>query len=364
MSLDKDFIEIEEKVTANLDELSISQVPGAQYVVVNKDRAIFEYAGGFSDVKNQKLMDGQTTMMCYSLTKTFTAAAILQLVEQGKVELDKTVEEYCPALPYDRHITPRNLLSHTSGIPNPIPLKWAHLASEHTEFDEESALDNLLAKHMLTKSKPGEKFLYSNLGYWLLGKIIEKVSGFSYPEYMKLNLLKQIGLFSADIDFVINDNAKHAKGYLTKISFMNAFKFLLLDNKLIGKGESRWTTFNNHYVNGPAFGGLIGSARSLSRFLYDQLQDKPVIFSSDMKKLFFEQQKTKDGSPINMTLGWHIKEEEGLKYYYKEGGGAGFKSEMRIYPDKGIGSIIMVNRTKFNTASVLNKTDAEFFRYG
>lgn len=364
MTLDKKFIEIEDKVTSYLDELSITQVPGTQYVVVNSEKAIFEYAGGFADVKNQKLMDGQTTMMFYSLTKTFTAAAILQFVEQGKINLDDPVENYCPALPYDRTITVRHLLSHTSGIPNPIPLKWVHLASEHSGFDEEAALDDLLAKYMITKHKPGEKYHYSNIGYWILGKVIEKVSGFSYPEYMKLKMLQQIGLFTSEIDFVINDQAKQAKGYLTKISFMNLFKYLLIDRKIIDKSEGRWTTFKPHYVNGPSFGGLIGPARSLSRFLYDQLQKESVIFSNDTKKLFYEQQTTNDGNKIDMTLGWHIKQVENDKFYFKEGGGGGFRSEMRLYPDKGIGTIVIVNRTNFNTSSLLNKMDQEFFNYG
>ena len=124
-----------------LNQYVASQVPGLQYIVVNAKGTLFEYAGGWADIQNQKAMTLDTTLMAYSMTKTFTAVAILQLVEQGKLGLDNEIDCYVPDNPYGgHHITIHQLLAHTSGLPNPIPLRWVHLAEEDASFDEDAAL--------------------------------------------------------------------------------------------------------------------------------------------------------------------------------------------------------------------------------
>jgi D-alanyl-D-alanine carboxypeptidase len=83
-----------------LDQLAGSAVPGLQYVVVRAGGAVFEYAGGWSDIRRQRPMTAATTLMAYSMTKTFTAAAILQRVEQGLLALDHTIDAYLSDAPY------------------------------------------------------------------------------------------------------------------------------------------------------------------------------------------------------------------------------------------------------------------------
>ena len=86
-------------------------------------------------------------MMAFSMTKTLTAVAILQLSENGKLDLDDSIDRYILNNPYGKSITIRHLLSHTSGIPNPIPLKWAHLANRHEHFNEDSTLAEILEEN-------------------------------------------------------------------------------------------------------------------------------------------------------------------------------------------------------------------------
>jgi D-alanyl-D-alanine carboxypeptidase len=111
-----------------------SKTPGIQYVVVNTTDVVFEYAGGWADIRRQVPVDAATTMMAYSMSKTITAVAALQLVEAGKVGLDDSVERYVDALPYGGSVTVRQLIAHTSGIPNPIPLRWVHPGDQSGEF--------------------------------------------------------------------------------------------------------------------------------------------------------------------------------------------------------------------------------------
>ena len=158
-----------------LNKYLIKTTPGIQYRVVSKQTTLFEFIGGWADIQNQKPMSLNTTLMAYSMTKTFTALAILQLAKQGKLHLDDPISNFLKECPYDKDITIRQLISHTSGIPNPIPLRWVHLIETQENYNERSALTRVLQNNPRLSFKPGSKYAYSNIGYWLLGMVIEEV---------------------------------------------------------------------------------------------------------------------------------------------------------------------------------------------
>lgn len=250
-----------------LDQYAGSLVPGLQYLVVDATGTLFKYAGGWAAMEDRKAMTLDTTLMAYSMTKPFTAVAILQLMEEGILRLDSGIDRYLPDNPYGgRHITLRHLLDHTSGLPNPIPLRWVHLAEEDASFDEDAALAQVLRDNPKLAFEPGQKFAYSNIGYWLLGKIVEQATGKSYPDYVRANILTPLGLSAHELDFVILDPARHATGYLARYSLMNLLKGFVTDRKFWGEYEGKWLGMKSHYVNGPAFGGLVGTARAFGRF--------------------------------------------------------------------------------------------------
>lgn len=333
---------------------------GIQYIVLDSSGTIFEYTGGWADVAGEKQLQRDTTMMIYSMTKTLTAAAVLQLVEKEKISLEDSIEQYLPYSPYGKQITIRHLLSQTSGIPNPIPLKWVHLAEEHSTFDEDEALKAALKDNSKIIFTPGKKYAYSNISYWLLGKIIEKVTGMNYEDYTRENIFNKLQMSPAETEYIILSPHNHSKGYLPKYSFMNLLKTFLIDSKFIGEYEDVWLHVKNHYLNGPAFGGIVSSARSIGKFLQEQLREESVLFNKDTKNLFYQQQKNNNGDFIEMTLGWHISTSKSVRYFFKEGGGGGFHSEMRIYPNQRIATVVIVNNTTFNSKEFLNTVDKEF----
>jgi CubicO group peptidase (beta-lactamase class C family) len=344
-----------------LSQYAGKRVPGLQYIAVNSHGVLFEFAGGLADVHNQRAMTFDTTLMAYSMTKTFTAVAVLQLAEQQKLRLDDELDSYLPGNLYGSHgITIRRLLAHISGTPNPIPLRWVHLVEERAFFDEDAALAGVVRENPKLSFAPGRKYAYSNIGYWLLGKIVEQVSGQSFPDYVRVNILQRLGISPEEMDFVITDPARHANGYLARYSLMNLVKGFVIDDKYLGKYEGRWLRIENHYLNGPAFGGLVGTARGFSRFLEDQLRTTSVLFGPETKRLLETRQTDSAGRPIPMTLGWHVRELDGTTCFFKEGGGGGFHSEMRLYPAKGIASVLMVNATAFNSTNLLNRVDRMF----
>jgi CubicO group peptidase (beta-lactamase class C family) len=336
------------------------EAPGIQYVIVSRDSVLFSFADGLADIAADHPLTPQTTMMIYSMTKTFTAAAVLQLVDQGRLSLDEPVTKYVSDIPYGNQVTIRHLLAQMSGIPNPIPLRWVHLVEEHPWFDERAALREILRDHHELDFTPGARFGYSNISYWLLGQLIANVSGKAYETYMRENIFRRLGIPNAEIDFVIPSTANHARGYLPTWSFLNLIKGFILDDKYIGDYQDGWLQIRDHYLNGPAFGGMVASARAVATFLRDQLQDTSVLFSRQTKSLFFRQQVNQDGEAIEMTPGWHIGSCDIGAYYFKEGGGGGFHCEMRVYPSRRFASVVIANNTSFETRSFLNTLDKEF----
>ncbi len=350
---------VESYLTALTDA---SKTPGIQYLVVSGTTVLFEHASGWADISRRISVDTATTMMAYSMSKTITAVAVLQLVEAGRVGLDEPVARYVDSLPYGSSVTIRQLVSHTSGIPNPIPLRWVHAADRHQTFDEDAALAAVLRKHPRLSFAPGSRYAYSNIGYWLLGKVVERASGETFASYVTEQILRPLQIEPRDLGYGVVEPARHATGYLEKYSLMNLVKGLFIDRKLVGDYCGRWLAIRSHYLNGPAFGGLVGTAKGFGRFLQDQLRERSVLFSDVTRRQFYTQQHITRGTSVAMTLGWHIGDLDGARFFYKEGGGGGFHCMMRLYAREGVGTVAMTNATGFDVAKLLDTIDVPFLR--
>lgn len=353
-----------EQARARLDAVVARRegaAPGLQYVVVGPEGTRFDGAAGWADLSGRRPLEPGTTMMAYSMTKTFTAAAVLQLVERGKVSLDTPVRTLLPEIPYDARLTVRHLLSQTSGIPNPIPLRWVHLPEEQAGFDERATLARRLAENPTLRFAPGERYAYSNLSSWLLGRVVEEASGRPYQDYVRAELLDRLGLPPAEIGFTIPAPGRHAKGYLPRWSFLALARPFLVDGKFIGEAEGPWLHVKDNYLDGAAFGGLVTSARAVGRFLQDQLADRSALLGPEGRRLLEERQRDAAGRPIEMTLGWHVADRD-PPCLFKEGGGAGFHAEMRLYPAARLGTVVIANSSRFDVKAFLDAADAEFLR--
>ncbi len=333
------------------------RVPGIQYLVVDAQNIQFEYCGGYRDIQANLAVTPETTFMASSTTKVLTAAAVLQLIERGKVELDRSLSTYYSNHPYGMQVTIRHLLNQTSGIPNPLPLRWLHSLEAHAAFDEDQALQNVMCGHPRLTSIPGDKYAYSNISYWLLGKVIQAASGQSYCEYMRQNVFATLRINQAEMNCVIPDATQKARGYQHRYSLLSILAPLLMDKTLLEATEARWVRLRPVYMNGAAYGGLIGTAHGFSLFLQDQLREKPLLFSPETRKLFFSQQKNNHGKDIETTLGWHTGRVTDIQYYGKPGGGPGFQSNLRVYPARGIASVWFVNATGVSEGAINRFTD-------
>jgi len=346
-----------------IDNILIKQIednktPSVQYIIFNKDSVIHKFQFGFSDIKNKRKSNESTTYNAYSVTKTFTALSILQLAEQNKLNIDHPVIKYLPEFCYSSEITIRHLMAHSAGIPNPIPISWIHLAEEHNSFDRNSFFSQIFIKNNKAKSQPNEKYAYSNLGYVVLGQIIEKVSGISYEDYVRLNILQPLNIKPNELDFTITDVNQHAKGYHKRYSFSNFILGFLIDkSKYVETAEGKWNSFKNSYVNGASYGGLIGTSNAFVVYLQELLKPNCKLIKDDYKKLFFTENLTNNNKATGMCLSWFKGQLNGKQYLAHAGGGGGYYCEIRIYPDLGIGSVIMFNRTGMSDERYLDKLD-------
>ncbi|GAB4219312.1 MAG: hypothetical protein Kow00102_02150 [Spirochaetota bacterium] len=338
--------------------------PSVQYYLFNSENIIHHFSAGYADIANQIKADENTKYSAFSVTKTFTALAVLQLAEQGKIDLNNPIKDYLHDFPYNSAITIKQLLSHSAGIPNPIPLSWIHLVSEHNHFNREEFFKEIFNNNIKTKSEPNEKFRYSNLGYIILGQLIEKVSGKTFEQYLNNNIIKQINIDNEQIGFTLDTTSKYAKGYHKKMSFTYFILGWFLDkDKFIEKQEKSWMSFKKFYVNGASYGGLIGTPLSFVRYIQVLLKSESRIISADYKKIMFTENITNNGKPTGMCLSWFKGNLKGKKYFCHAGGGGGYYCEIRFYPNEGIGSVIFLNRTGMSDERILDQIDDHYFKH-
>lgn len=332
------------------DILALSKAPGIQYRLDGPDGPLAEVNTGFADVVEQKPVTGATVFNGYSITKTFTAIAVLQLVEQGKIALTDTVGDYLPEYRFSEKFTVEQLLSHRAGFANPLPLAWAHLAGEHPTFDFAAFSHRIIAANARLKSEPGKKMRYSNVGYLVLGELIERVSGMSYEAYVRKHIFEKIQT-RGYLDFNHPKTAEMATGYYKRRSFSGLLLGFLIDKKKFTRAATaNWTAFNPHYVNGKPYGGIVADATGLADYLRAILNHK-LFENPATADLIFSRREP------GMGLGWFAGQRNGEWYFSHAGGGGGFYCEIRVYPDSGVSSVFMTNRSGFTDERLLDKMD-------
>jgi len=341
------------------DQVDKGKTPSIQYAFFDRDSIIYELQYGLKDVGQSISTDSSTTYSLYSVTKTFTALAVLQLVQSGKIDLNRSAADYLPEFPYSSDITVEQLLSHTAGIPNPLPLRWIHLNEEHPAFNRDEFFKKIFKDHSALKSKPGTKFSYSNLGYVLLGQLVERVSGQSFETYVKENIIARIGVKPKDLSFSI-DPSTHAVGYHKWWSLSNfLFGFLIDKAKFMGAREGAWKPFRYFYNNGTAYGGITGTSESLIRYAQALLQEESVLINNKYRNILFAEKRV-DNKSTGMALSWYTGTLKGNQYFCHAGGGGGYYVELRLYPDLGVGSVILYNRSGMTDERILDRADTFF----
>ena len=216
--------DVDQFVTAYLKQ---NGLPGASIVIVKDGKIVYEKGYGH-DSEGEPITE-KSLMRIGSVSKSFTAFAVLQLVDDGKVELDEPVVKYLPELQLDdprwKEVTIRQLLNHTSGVPNPIIIPPA--------TNLKAGVERLNVWEL--QSGPGEKDFYSNANYWALALLVERVSEMEFSQYLKQKIFSPLGMNDSLTAVNSGDFVQGLpKGYVT--AYGTAMPWTELEQMSMGSG--------------------------------------------------------------------------------------------------------------------------------
>jgi CubicO group peptidase (beta-lactamase class C family) len=348
-----------EQLEESVRKIMRSAVPGLSIIVVGAKGTQWVRAFGFSDIAARRLATEHTVYMWFSMTKMVTATCVLQLVESGQIGLDDAVAEHYEPFRILRpshwaeSVTVRHLLNHTSGLKNPVPITWIHKPDQPGP-PPGAFLNNLLHKNSRIRSEPGSTARYSNLNYLVLGELIASVSRQDYRDYVRQRVLKPLRMERTDFVMTPEMGQLAATAYQKRWAWATPALRVLLPGWVFGDPADGFFALNRIYVDGAAYGGLIGSAEDAAKFLRAHLNFGEVegtrLLTADSVTLM--QTVTAHGPALDVGLGW-LRSRNSDEYLEHLGGGGGYFNVMRIYPSSFIGIVIMGNSTSYDHNAIL-----------
>jgi serine beta-lactamase-like protein LACTB, mitochondrial len=333
-----DYSKAEEHARAIGKELLARGIPGLSLAVAADGRIVYSEGFGYADLEERVPVWPTTKFRIGSVSKPLTAAGLVLLVEQGRVDLDAPVQRYVSTFPdKGSPITPRMLAGHLSGI--------RHYKDD--EFLIAKHYDNVLEGLKIFQddplvAPPGTKFNYSSHGYNLLSAVVQAGSGQDFLAYMRQHVFMPLGLRDTVADQPAEIIAQRAR-------FYTRYKDKPVRNAPFVDNSYKW-----------AGGGFLSSAEDLVRFGAALLQ--PGFLKPESLRQLFTSQKTSDGKETGYGMGWAIhRSKSGQRVYEHSGGSAGGSSQLILYPDSRVVVAMICN---FEGDDGWNREDIESIAEG
>jgi CubicO group peptidase (beta-lactamase class C family) len=314
---------------------------GAAVGVAERGQIRFIRGYGLADLEQRVPVTEKTVFRIGSVTKQFTAAAVLRLVDQGKVSLDDPLAKYLPEFPRASEVLVRHLLSHTSGISsytNPAIAKDM-LAGARKEWTTEQLIAHIARLTPGYEFDPGTGWSYSNSGYIMLGVIIEKASGKSYRDFLKSDLLEPLGLHETSVDDLAEIVPDRARGYdpwkVSPAGFRNADFFSL--SAAGPAGAMRSTAADLLRWHGALFGGRVLKPETLALMMAPTRLKDGRLSSQGRAPPAWVAPDTEYG------FGLFLGRVDGRPTMGHGGAITGFNTWMETFPEQGITIVVMAN---------------------
>lgn len=280
-----------------LAEMKRHQIPGLSLAVLKNGKLLKSKGYGFANVELSAPATPETVYQLASITKCFTATAIMQLVEDGKLKLDDPISARLPDLPPAwSKITIRHPLTHTSGIKSYTQL--AEIAENTQKTFKPEELVALVRERPL-EFPPGERYDYSNTGYFLLGLLIEKISGMAYGTFLDRRIFQPAGMTQTRVNHFADLIPRRAAGYVLRED---------------GIGNALFVDPSQPF----SAGALVTSAVDLAKW-DAALYGERIVRQSTLRQMWTPA-ALNDGSLTNYGLGWGIRERGGRKWIQHNGG--------------------------------------------
>jgi len=295
--------------------------PGAAVIVVKDGQVVYRKAVGMANIELGVPLQPDMVFRLGSITKQFTAAAVMLLVEQGKIGLKDPIDKYLPGYPMQGHvITVEHLLTHTSGIQSYTDIPGWMTARIKDDMTVQELVDAFKKEPM--QFAPGGQYRYNNSGYVLLGAIIEKVSGKSYGAFVTEAIFKPLGMTSTYYGSNEPIIRKRAQGYTGPAE---------------RPANSQYLSMTQPY----AAGSLVSTVDDLARW------DAALYTEALLKKPTLEQMWTAfrltDGTSTNYGYGWGVSTLRGRRSIDHGGGIPGFSTYGLRVPEDRVYVVVLCN---------------------
>jgi D-alanyl-D-alanine carboxypeptidase len=300
-------------------EMAKRHIPGLSLAVVRDGKVVLTRGYGMANVEHGVPARPETAFQLASLSKPFTAAAVLLLVEDGKVGLDDPISRHLALAPEAwSGVTVRHLLNHTSGIKSYTSLP-DFLKSPRKDYEREELVR--LVSDLPLEFEPGSKWDYNNTGYFLLGMIIEKASGKSYAEFLSERLFTPLGMTATRV----NDHRELIPNRANGYSWLGRLR-------------------NGEYVSPTqpfAAGALISTVEDLAR--WDAALDTDAPLTPALREQMWTPTTLADGSTHPYGFGWGVSGGSGPRVVEHGGGIPGFSTQFLRFPDHRLTVIVLAN---------------------
>jgi D-alanyl-D-alanine carboxypeptidase len=299
--------------------------PGAVVGVLRNGVFVHRKAYGLAEVEHGVPLTPESVFRIASLTKQFTAAAVMLLAERGALDVDAPIEQYLAGWrPRGATITVRRLLNHTSGI-------WRHDSTEPARTDRPNnpiaeILERIYAAPF--EYEPGERYAYNNSGYQLLGAIVAAVSGREYAEFLRTEFFEPLGMAHTGVSSHESVVPGRARGYVQgRRRLLNA------------RPDAMSWSF--------AAGSLHSTLDDLAR--WDRAVRAGRIVTASTREAMLEPTLLNNGSVYPYGFGWGLASYAGRRAYHHTGGISGFATQMLHLRDEDLTTIVLSNRYLFPT---------------
>ena len=310
--------------------------PGAAALVTKDGEVIYRKAFGEANLELDVSMKPEMVFEIGSMTKQFTAVAILMLEEQGEISLQDDITKYIENYPTHGHeITIYHLLTHTSGIKSYTSMKeWQD--KWRKDFKPKEMID--LFKNEPMNFAPGEKFSYNNSAFFMLGYIIKKVSGMPYPEFLEKKIFQPLGMDNSYYGSHRKIIKNRADGYQKKSGDFVNEEFLSLTQP-------------------GAAGSIMSTVDDMWKW-QQAIKNNRLIKRETLEKAFTEY-TLNNGEPINYGYGWFLKEINGSPTIEHGGGIFGYTSNGIYLPKEEVYVVMLTNRDDISPQKTSTKLAAE-----
>ena len=317
-----------------------STTPGGVVAVVRNGKVVFARGFGMANLEHDVPNTPETPYHMASVSKQFTAFAILLLAQQGKLSLDDDIRKHMPELPdFGTPITVRHLIHHTSGLRDQWTL-WAFAGGRMDDVIREEDLLSLIRRQRELNFKPGSEHLYSNTGYMLLAEIAARVAREPFGAWMKRNVFDPLGMKHTQI---YDDHERLVKGRA------DSYK---RDN------QGQWAKSVLSYANRGAT-SLFTTANDLALWL-DNFKSAKVGGPAVIEQMKVRG-RLNNGDSIPYAFAIVHGKQRGLEMLSHSGGDAGFRTFLSYYPALDAGVIVLGNDAGFNSSQIALEVSEAFF---